>query len=79
MQKTIAKGKEDVLAYLEQDALKRTGGKPGIYRLFGDDSGNLLAIIAGRMFSGTFTLSASDAPMLHSMKVEKGMVIEVED
>lgn len=47
----IAKGKKDVLAHLEQDALRRAG-KPGEYSLQRDDSGNLVAFIAGHTFIG---------------------------
>jgi len=48
----IAKGKEDVLAYLEHAAMSRAG-KPGEYSLQRDDSGNLVAFIAGHSFTGT--------------------------
>jgi hypothetical protein len=56
MQK-IAEGKEAVLDYLESEGLKRTGGRPGAYLLQRDDSGNLVAFIAGHSFIGSGVIS----------------------
>jgi hypothetical protein len=57
MAHTIAEGKEAVLQHLEAEALKRSGGKPGVYRLERDDAGNLVAFIAGHSFIGSGTIS----------------------
>ena len=46
---TIAKGKRDVLAYLES-----TGAD--VYGLVRDDTGNLVLLAGGRVFSGEGTL-----------------------
>jgi hypothetical protein len=54
--KIIAEGKEAVLAHLEQAAQTRVG-KPGQYMLAQDDSGNLVAFIAGHSFIGAGTVS----------------------
>lgn len=70
---TIAEGKEAVLDYLESEALKRTDGKPGQYRLEQDDTGNLVAFIAGYSFigSGTFSLSSR-------VHVVNGIVVDIQ-
>jgi hypothetical protein len=46
---TVAQGRDEVLAYLEDES-EKTAGKPGVYMLLKDDSGTLIAIIAGRSF-----------------------------
>ena len=53
---TVAEGKEAVLAYLEREA-QSIAGQPGVYRLVKDDSGNLIAFIAGRSLMGTGSYS----------------------
>ncbi len=67
---TVADGKEAVLAYLEQEAQNRAG-KPGIYQLLKDDSGNLVAFIAGHSFMGTgsYSLDANRMVMLDGVLV----------
>jgi predicted RNA-binding protein len=69
---TIAEGKEAVLAYLEQEA-RNIAGQPGVYRLVKDDSGNLVAFIAGRSFVGTGSYSMSG----NRMVVIDGLVVDV--
>lgn len=70
---TIAEGKEAVLAYLEQEA-RTIAGQPGVYRLVKDDSGNLVAFIAGRSFVGTGSYSMSG----NRMVVIDGLVVHVQ-
>jgi hypothetical protein len=70
---TLAEGKEAVLEYLEKDA-QRIAGKPGLYRLVRDDSGNLIAFIAGRSFLGTGTYSIGGNRMI----IVDGLVVQVE-
>lgn len=71
---TVAEGKEAVLAYLEQDA-KNIAGEPGIYRLVRDDSGNLVAFIAGRSFIGTGSYSIAG----NRLVVVDGLVMQVQE
>jgi hypothetical protein len=70
---TIAEGKEAVLAHLEREA-QNTAGKPGVYQLLRDDSGNLIAFIAGRSFLGTGIYSLGGNRMI----VVDGLVISVD-
>ena len=70
---TLAEGKEPVLEYLEKDA-QRIAGQPGVYRLVRDDSGNLIAFIAGRSFLGTGTYSIGGNRMI----IVDGLVVQVE-
>jgi hypothetical protein len=70
---TVAEGKEAVLAYLEQEA-QNIAGEPGVYRLVKDDSGNLVAFIAGRSFLGTGSYSIGGSRML----VIDGLVVCVQ-
>ena len=70
---TLAEGKEAVLEYLEQDA-QRIAGQPGVYRLVRDDSGNLIAFIAGRSFLGTGTYSIGGNRMI----VVDGLIVQLE-
>ncbi len=69
----IAKGKNDVLAYLEEKARQKTGGQDGEYVLVQSDTGELIAIVAGHTFigSGTVTLSGMQA------QVNNGIWIDV--
>jgi len=76
--KLLAKGKADVLAYLESAALKRTDGKIGVYRLTSDDSGvPQLLIVAGYVFSAGHTVSGQDPFAASQLKVENSIVIDV--
>jgi hypothetical protein len=70
---TIAEGKDAVLAYLEQES-RNIAGQPGVYRLVKDDSGNLVAFIAGRSFVGTGSYSISG----NRMVVIDGLVVHVQ-
>jgi hypothetical protein len=70
---TLAEGKEAVLEYLEKDA-QRLAGQPGVYRLVRDDSGNLIAFIAGRSFLGTGTYSVGGNRMI----VVDGLIVQLE-
>lgn len=70
---TLAEGKEVVLDYLEKDA-GRIAGQPGVYRLVRDDSGNLIAFIAGRSFLGTGTYAIEG----NRMVVVDGLIVQVE-
>jgi hypothetical protein len=69
----IAEGKEAVLEYLETEGLKRSGGKPGVYLLQRDDSGNLVAHIAGHSFIGSGTISLDG----NRLVVVDGLVVNV--
>ncbi len=60
---TVAEGKEAVLAYLEQETQNRAG-QPGVYVLLRDDSGNLVAFIAGHTFMGTGSYSIDGNRMI---------------
>lgn len=68
---TLAEGKEGVLEYLE-NAAHRIAGQSGVYRLVRDDSGNLIAIIAGRSFLGTGSYSIGGRRIL----VVDGLIVE---
>jgi hypothetical protein len=70
---TIAEGKDAVLARLEQEA-QDIVGRPGVYRLVRDDSGNLVAVIAGRSFVGTGSYSIDG----NRMAVIDGLIVHVE-
>jgi hypothetical protein len=70
---TIAEGKEAVLAHLEQEA-QNIAGEPGVYRLVRDDSGNLVAFIAGRSLLGTGTYSIGG----NRMVVIDGLIVHVQ-
>jgi hypothetical protein len=52
----IARGKEEVLRYLEGEAQSRAG-TPGEYLLARDDAGKLVAVIAGHPFVGSGTVT----------------------
>lgn len=54
---TIAEGRLDVLGFLENEALRRTDEKPGVYSLVRDDAGNLILFIEGFTFVGFGTVS----------------------
>lgn len=75
---TVAEGRDEVLAYLEREA-ERMAGKPGVYLLFRDDSGNLVAFIAGQSFIGTGSysidgnrMSVLDGRVVHLQKTSGG-------
>jgi hypothetical protein len=70
---TVAEGKEAVLAYLEQETQK-SAGKPGVYLLVRDDSGNLIAYIAGHSFMGTGSYSIDG----NRMVVVDGAVVHLQ-
>lgn len=70
---TLAEGKEAVLEFLEKDA-QRIAGRPGVYRLVRDDSGNLIAFIAGRSFLGTGSYSVGGKRMI----VVDGLIVELD-
>lgn len=72
--KTIAKGKTQVLEYLENDA-KRIAKAAGEYVLVRDDSDTLVAVIAGRSFIGTGSYSLGGK----RVQVQDGLVIEFEE
>jgi hypothetical protein len=78
--RTLAKGKDAVLAHLEHAAMGRTG-KPGAYRVFSGDSGNTeVVIIAGHTFSGTQPLSSIAFPSdIAELQIENRIVIDVEE
>jgi hypothetical protein len=68
---TLAEGKDAVLGFLEKDA-ERIAGQPGEHRLVRDDSGNLIAFIAGRSFLGTGSYSVGGKRLL----VVDGLVVQ---
>ena len=70
----VAKGKDAVLKYLEEDAARRSPGHPGEWALTRDDSGNLIAFIAGHSFigAGTYTLGGN------RILVVDGIVINIQ-
>ena len=70
---TVAQGRDEVLAYLENES-EKTAEKPGVYLLLKDDSGTLIAIIAGRSFIGTGFYSLGGNRML----VEDGRVVHLQ-
>ena len=70
---TVAEGKEAVLAYLEQET-QNTARQPGVYQLVRDDSGNLVAFIAGHSFIGTGSYSIDG----NRMVVVDGMLVHVQ-
>jgi len=76
--KAAAVGKEAVLDFMEKDALQRTGGKPGVYRVYTDDAGGVqMLIIAGHAFTGTFSASGAQLPSSEDWNVERGIVTSI--
>lgn len=74
--KVLAEGKDNVIAYLEDDAQRRTGGPTGIYRLEQHDNGDLVLFLAGHAFSGTFVyMGGKDQNSM--LKVVGGIVVEI--
>jgi hypothetical protein len=67
----IAKGREEVLRYLEADSQARSG-QPGEYLLARDESGRLIAFIAGHSFVGSGTIRFGG----ESLVVVNGIVVE---
>jgi hypothetical protein len=53
----IASGKIDVIAFLENECLKRTNEQSGEYQLLRDDAGQLILFIEGFAFIGQGTIS----------------------
>jgi hypothetical protein len=70
----IAKGKEDVLRYLEAESQTRVGSA-GEYLLARDETGALVAFIAGHSFVGTGTVRLGGKRLV----VVDGIIIEVRD
>lgn len=70
----IAEGKEAVLAYLEREA-QSIAGEPGRYMLVRDDSGELVAFIAGRSFLGSGTYYMAGKQMV----VKDAIVMRVQE
>jgi hypothetical protein len=54
---TIVEGKSEVLSFLQNEALRRTDEKPGVYSLVRDDAGYLILFIEGFTFVGFGTVS----------------------
>jgi hypothetical protein len=73
--KVVAKGRDEVLKYLEEDARKHTGGKDGEYMLATDDYGTLFAVIAGRTFIGTGAVMIGDK----RLSLSNGLRMEIKD
>lgn len=57
--KPLIDGKDEVLAFLENEALRLSDENPGLYNLYRDDGGNLILTIAGFSFIGAGTISLS--------------------
>ena len=55
--RTIVEGKDAVLNFLENEALKRTDEKPGVCQLVRDDADNLVLFFEGFTFIGSGTVS----------------------
>jgi hypothetical protein len=55
----IAQGKDSVLHFLENEALRRTNETPGEFVLYRDDAGQLVLTLHGLTFFGTGSLSLS--------------------
>lgn len=70
----IAKGKEAVLRHLESESQARAAA-PGEYLLARDETGALVAFIAGHSFVGTGTVQLGGKRLL----VVAGIVIEAQD
>jgi hypothetical protein len=68
----LAKGKEEVLRYLECEALSRAGSR-GEYLIGRDDEGNLVAFLAGHGFIGAGTISLGSERLV----VVDGIVTDV--
>jgi hypothetical protein len=64
--KTLVQGKEAVLRFLEDETLRRTNEKPGIYALLRDEAEQLILTIEGFTFigSGTVTLGGNTLQVL---------------
>ena len=76
---TIAKGKEEVLSYLEAHAIGRTGSSPGEYRLIRDNDNRLILIIAGQGFSGNVQIKAGPPSDMGNITVVQGIITKIED
>jgi hypothetical protein len=55
--KTLAQGKDEVLHFLQHEALRRTNEQQGGYTLAEDDAGQLVLFIEGFTFLGSGTIS----------------------
>ena len=71
---TIVEGKHDVLAFLENESLKRTNEQPGIYRLWRDDAGRLILSVEGFTFVGLGEITLGKT----ILKVQDGVVQEIQ-
>ena len=69
----IAKGKDEVLKFLEDFTRERTGTE-GEYRLIEDDAGTLCIFIAGRVFVGTDTMVDGG----NNLTIRNAMVVDQE-
>jgi acetyltransferase-like isoleucine patch superfamily enzyme len=72
--RTIAEGKDAVLNFLENETLKRTDEKPGVYQLVRDDANNLVLFIEGFSFIGSGTVSING----NLLTVADGRVINLQ-
>jgi hypothetical protein len=61
----IAKGKEEVLRYLENESARRVG-QPGQYLLARDERGELVAFVAGHAFIGSGALRVGNQSLVIS-------------
>jgi hypothetical protein len=70
----LAKGKEEVLRHLEGESRARVG-QPGEYVLARDETGGLVAVIAGHSFVGTGTVRLGGK----RLAVVDGIVVSAQD
>jgi hypothetical protein len=67
--KTKAYGKEQVIDYLEKEASRRSGGKDVMWMIGQDDSGKMVAFIAGFGFLGEGTIRPKE--LFSELGIEK--------
>jgi hypothetical protein len=70
--KPLIQGKDAVLAFLENETLRVTNEKPGVYSLYRDDGETLVLTVGGFSFIGTGTISLSG----NLLKVVDGRVMK---
>jgi hypothetical protein len=70
----IAQGKEAVLEFLENEALKRTNEQPGVYMSMRDDANQLVLYCSGFTFIGSGTVSLGG----NLMNVVDGRLVELQ-
>jgi hypothetical protein len=72
--RTIVEGKDAVLNFLENESLKYTNEKQGVYQLVRDDANNLVLFIEGFTFIGVGSVSIGG----NLLNVDDGRVVNLQ-